>query len=111
MTMPDYISSNYLTDYFRCPEKFVRLVTRNEHDAEIGYFRFGKDIVCYGRLYGEKPGQSATGPLPLSNPQVQDQAGDLPCLQFDPNEIVDNLRREIYAEDSHNSSHSIIKSL
>ena len=84
-------------DYYLCAEQFVdfRLAKENHEALEPGYFRFGPDVVCYGRC--------VTAPVldKLSNatPDVWSQAhveAAACVLPFDPTEVVDNLRREHY---------------
>jgi len=52
-----------LVDYYRCPEESVEFTVSENMSQESGFFRFGKDILCYG--------QCATGPV------LQDWSHDL----------------------------------
>lgn len=87
-----------LTEYYRCPEEYSSFALRGTLSGSLGYFRFGHDAVCYGRYVGKQP-------PPRSEDQQFDAAQDTEIkngavyLPFDPSEVVNNLRLEIYAPD------------
>ena len=87
------MSSSFL-GYYRCPEEFAKFSHAPELGQTPGYFRFGKQITCYGR----SAAPSAMGPngdlldvLPL----VQAREDGI-VLPFDADEILENLRKERY---------------
>ena len=81
-------------DYFRCPEEFARFAVAQELGQTPGFFRFGKQITCFGRSAGPVA-QMPNGDLPDVLPLMQAR-GDEIMLPFDADEILGNLRRERY---------------
>jgi hypothetical protein len=94
---PD-VSSNSLTDYYRCPERYARMEVRRREPVGRGYFRFGAGATCYGNCYGQQPAQDPDGTLPDASQEVAVENETI-YLPFDPKEIADNLRHEIYVGD------------
>jgi hypothetical protein len=90
--------NNYLNQYFRCPDGYVRLAQRGTLSQNPGYFRFGDDAICYGKYAGRRPPESAAGSLNdgLRDAVVEDGTIYLP---FDLGEVLDNLRFELYTGD------------
>jgi hypothetical protein len=88
-----------LLDYYRCPERYVRLLLKGPLSATAGYFRFGEGAICYGQYGGGEPSPLPTGHLPdaLGDIALKDGATSLP---FDPSEVVDNFGREAYVNGS-----------
>ena len=81
--------------YFRCPETFAAFeVEERVSDGNAGYFRFGPELICYGRV-GEETQERPHGALRDVLPQVR-EAGQATILPFDPQEVATNLRRERY---------------
>jgi hypothetical protein len=87
-----------LTQYYRCPERYVRFIPKEPSSAASGFFRFGDEAICYGSYCGQPPAQSSSGPLrdALRDVLIEDGAIYLP---FDPSAVVENLRRETYMGD------------
>ena len=86
--------SQVLTDYFRCPEA-IQLRLQGKLRGESGFFRFGSDAVCFGRLTS---GRTVAKPLDstedvLKGAQVDEGTVLLP---FDPSEVICNLQNERY---------------
>ncbi|HEY6508014.1 MAG TPA: hypothetical protein VIY56_08360 [Vicinamibacterales bacterium] len=86
---------NILSDYYRVPEPCVTFEPVGERASESGYFRFGDDLILYGR---PGPGWvAASAEDNLYDTQylagARDQRVTLP---FDAAETADNLRRERY---------------
>lgn len=86
-----------LIQYFRCPEQHVKLVAKTASTGRDGYFRFGENVICYGKCDGVTLSVSPRGHLDdaycdtvVANGQVY--------LPFDVDEIVDNLRCESYVK-------------
>jgi hypothetical protein len=83
-----------LTDYYRCPEEFVKLTLAAELSRGSGYFAFGGN-VCWGQsAYGYRTAR----PIGLYDTLADvSTAGGSVCVPFDPTQVVDNLRLERYA--------------
>jgi len=97
-----------MVQYFRCPENFVRLKLSEPLSESTGYFRFGSSTICYGRCSGHLPSGSPTATLhdTWSDTAVD---GDSVCLPFDVDEVVNNLRLELYSQEA--SSRADTKSI
>lgn len=89
----------YVAQYYRCPERYLRFEVKGALSEESGYFNFGKEVVCYGQLNGTRP--SATPSENLSNAMdcVIVEHGTV-YLPFDAAQVADNLRYELYAGNS-----------
>jgi hypothetical protein len=87
--------TNHLSQYYRCPERFVHLDHPSALEGKDGYFKFGPNTMCYGREAGRIPSASPRGRLhdALSDTAAE---GGVTKLPFDPNEVADNLRFERY---------------
>ena len=64
-------------------------------DGAQGYFTFGQDTTCYGRLAGVKPAVTPEGPLHDAVDETVIEGGAV-RLGFDPQEAITNLRHETY---------------
>jgi len=97
-----------IVQYYRCPESFVRWQRREPLSETTGYFKFGSNTTCYGRCSGPLPCGSPSATLhdTLSDTTIQ---GNTICLPFDVNEVVDNLRYELYSQEA--SSRADTKSI
>lgn len=98
----------HFLDYYRCPEGFGSFEPAASLSANAGYFRFGPELVCFGR--------SACGHLsPAPENGLYDALRDArpdstPMrLPFDADEIVDNLRLERYLAASGSSTPRLIR--
>lgn len=89
--------SDYLAQYYRCPERFIRFVSREPLSPRAGYFQFGKTVTCYGKCSGGEPTESLEGSRYDCWDDVEISGGAV-HLPFDPSEVVDNLRLERYVE-------------
>jgi len=84
-----------LLDLYLCPEQFVDFEISGRLSPEAGYFRFGQN-TCYSR---SASGYRARRP----DPTLYDVLNDVTVhksklsLPFDPDEVIDNLRLERYA--------------
>jgi hypothetical protein len=85
--------SNVISNRYRCPEQFIRTSLTAPLSAGNGYFRFGRDLLCYGRSCSVTPAASADDRLPdlLDEVRIDHAAVQLP---FDFTELVDNLTYE-----------------
>ena len=87
-----------LLEYFRCPDRYVRLAAKEGLSERCGFFSFGKGVVGYGKYAGHPPSDSPQGTL-RDAWQDADCASGSVCLPFDLEEVVENLRMERYAGD------------
>jgi hypothetical protein len=89
-----------LTDYYRCPEEFVKMTLTAELSRGSGYFAFGGN-VCWGQsAYGYR----AAAPSGLYDTLADvSTTGGYVRVPFDPAHVVDNLRLERYAAE-HNGA-------
>lgn len=87
-----------LAQYFRCPDRYLRFSYKGSLSAGNGYFRVGKSAVCFGRYAGHGTAESSTGELrdALHDVEFKDGTAYLP---FDPSQVADNLRHELYTSD------------
>ena len=89
------LMNSSLTDYYRCEASLARFTLDGELTSDEGYFRFGPDTTCFGRLSRQRGTRNLIEPL-------EDVAADVstcearPSLPFDPTEVIENLRREHY---------------
>ena len=90
-------------DRYRCPEQFFRTALTAPLSAENGYFRFGRDLLCYGRSCSMTPAASSDGNLPDLLEEVRTDKPDVQ-LPFDSTQLVDNLTHERYLTNSHETS-------
>jgi hypothetical protein len=95
-----------LEESFRCPQEFCSFALGGELSTTSGYFRFGKDAVCYGRSVG-KSAKDPSSPLydALQDVRIEDSA---PILPFDPMEVIRNLQLERYAAESRGTGENIL---
>jgi hypothetical protein len=86
-----------LSDYYRVPSEELGPVLTSESSDDPGFFRFGPEAICYGRC--------ASGVSPrIENAERHDASCHIQSdeqglhLPFDPDQVIDNLRREEYVE-------------
>jgi hypothetical protein len=93
----------HLTEYYRCPERYIHLALNEPLSEANGYFRFGKEIICYGRGGGIPLASTPSEPLhdAYADTKISNGAVTLP---FDPDQVVDSLRYERYTEVSGTAS-------
>jgi hypothetical protein len=97
-----------IVQYYRCPENFVRLKPREPLSETTGYFRFGASTMCYGKCGTHLPSGSSTATLRNTLSDATSE-GDTVCLPFDLDEVVNNLRNELYSQEA--SSPAATKSI
>lgn len=87
--------SQLFLDYFKCPSEFAPFKPRGDILGRKRLFRFGPDVICYGRCASRHPPdrQNALTEDVLDLVQIGPNTCDLP---FDPDEVIDNLRQERY---------------
>ena len=72
--------SNPVLTHYRCPADFLDFSVDGSLPADPDFFRFGPEIMCYGRTSDAEVSFDDTGLH----------------LPFDPAEVIDNLRMERY---------------
>ncbi len=87
-----------LSEYFRCPERYLRFAPKGPLSETKGYFRLGQDAVGFGRYCGAETGHSPADEMPDALDDTLAEEGTI-YLPFDPTEVVDNLRCELYTGD------------
>jgi hypothetical protein len=92
-----------ILDRYRCPERFVRTCLTGALSAESGYFRLGRDLICYGRLCDATPAATPGDRLPDLLDQVRMDHPDVQ-LPFDVTQVVDNLTCERYLTNAQGTS-------
>lgn len=85
-----------LLDYYRSPETYTQFSVIDSISDRAGYFRWGQDMICYGKSASGVPAGSAGEDLYDVEPYVAIREGRV-FLPFDPDEIINNLRLERYA--------------
>ena len=98
-----------LSEYYRVPEDLVAGVFGTMSSDDSGFFLFGPGVHCYG---SHVPGFATNG----ENTQLYDAFKDAKFdrsgvhLPFDPDQIIENLRRERYEENSASWREKVIAS-
>jgi hypothetical protein len=88
--------NEYVAQYYRCPERYIRLDLAGQVAQKNGYFRFGEGS-CHGQLARNTPSPTPNGKLCEVISHISDKNG-IACLPFDSSQIVDNLRLELYSK-------------
>lgn len=92
--------NNAFRAYFRCPDAAVDFQLGEEVQKEIGFFRFGEDVECYGRSCVRRPPAKYCEDLEdvaLAAKIHRDRVS----LPFDPDQVTENLRFEAYTGQMH----------
>src|SRR2546422_4380381 len=91
-----------LIDFYRCPESFADFSLAGSLSEDSGFFRFGRDTICYGQCSSGFRARRATDVLYDAVREVTPEAAG-PCLPFDPAQVIENLRCERYISHSYDS--------
>ncbi|MFZ0771028.1 MAG: hypothetical protein WCA49_03720 [Candidatus Sulfotelmatobacter sp.] len=83
-----------LAQYYRCPEGCIQYALKGALSEARGYFRFG-DAICYGRYSGAAPSCAVDNGLHDASHDTVTKNGTT-YLPFDPAEVLENLRCELY---------------
>jgi hypothetical protein len=83
-------------NHYRCPEGFLDFRLNEEVSSSPGYFQFGPDATCFGSSLKNIPQAKVKYPLSDALPNVLVEGRQV-VLPFDPDEVIDNLRMERYA--------------
>ncbi len=87
-----------LLERYRCAESLAEFELSGELSPDEGFFGFGSDVVCYGSTAGGFRRKHPTGEL-FDSSGSSTTTDSTVILPFDPNEVIDNLRLERYAQD------------
>lgn len=87
---------SFLTEYFRCTASPVDFQVIGGLSPDAGYFRFGPEIICFGRSAAGYRSKNPDGPLYDVSADVTRQGSSVQ-LPFDPSEVVTNFHYERYA--------------
>jgi hypothetical protein len=99
-----------ISDYYRCPPRYLKLAQRETLPEQSGYFRFGTDSVCYGRCAGQTAAAVSSTLWDASSAAAVE--GGTTYLPFDLDEVIENLRSERYFTDSqHDRTRSALSKL
>ena len=93
---------DYLSQYYRYPDNYLRVGLKKPLFHDKGFFRFGDDVICYGRCSGQASASPAAEMLDASK-EICFEDGALK-LPFDLREVTDNLREELFTDDVRESS-------
>lgn len=86
---------------YRCPEIYADFRLTGELAANPGFFRFGADTICYGKLASGIPAATHLGSS-LHDASHHASLDQFTCLlPFDPSDVVNSLRYERYADAIH----------
>src|SRR6266508_1192691 len=89
-----------LVEFYRCPETLADFQISGKVLEDRGYFRFGPETICYGRLSSRAPAKRVSGPLHDVSTDVTADGGII-RLPLDPDEVIENLRQERYRNNNH----------
>lgn len=87
--------SKLFLDYFKCPPEIAEFRPRGDISEAKRFFRFGPDLVCYGRCASQHAPNQQNGSMEDVLNLVEVRANEC-ILPFDPDSVIDNLRLERY---------------
>lgn len=82
-------------EYFRCPAAYVDFRLSADLSPRAGFFKFGPDLICYGRVASGWTQRDPSGELEDVQPRLRVEK-KTSYFPFDPDEVVENLRYERY---------------
>jgi hypothetical protein len=102
--------SQAILDRYRCPPSILDFSLGGQLSPEKGYFRVGPATVAYGRTTSGVQKERPDGSLAdvLQGVAVADARLQ---LQFDPDEVIDNLRLERYIHSDRSASEKLLKEI
>lgn len=103
-------TGNSVTNYYCCPESYFHIASRSTSYACKGYFSLGTDATCYGYYDGHYSQSNASVSLHDALERTTLQDGTI-YLPFDPDEVVGNLRRELYVTERKAAALPLLKDL
>ncbi len=89
------MTSNF-HQYFKCPDSVRGLRPDEPTTKKTGFFRFGRDLICYGAVASISPAKSPFANLPDAEPFLRYEHGQV-VLPFVPEQIAEGLLNEVYS--------------
>ena len=86
-----------LTDYYRLPNEWEAPVAPESPGGEVGFFKFGSKIVCYGSSELGVAAQAERAYLFDAAKGVRREGSGI-RLPFNVSQVIENLRREHYVK-------------
>jgi hypothetical protein len=86
-----------LSDYYRIPEELLGPVLASDSSGNVGFFRFGPKVTCYGRCVSGVSSKIEDSGLYDASLDERINGSEI-HLPFDPAQVIENLRREAYVE-------------
>lgn len=102
--------STSLTDYYRCPKRFVPFATSSTPSVGTGYFRFGQSSVCFGENQIHAPAITPKESLYDASMDCEVKNGTI-YLSFDPRTVIANLYCESYVGEWRSGAASVVAKL
>src|SRR5688572_17408795 len=94
---PNSLAMNeYIVQYYRCPERYIKFAIAGPLSNEEGFFRIGDEGLCYGQLARDTPSPMPHGQL-CDVIEHTSTSNGITYLPFDVRQAVDNLRLELYS--------------
>lgn len=93
---------NSIADYYCCPQDYCHVV-RDAAPSSEGFFNFGPAAVCYGHCCGPHATTTPSNDLYDVLPEASWNDGKI-HLPFNLDEIIDNLRCELYVDQRNSGS-------
>jgi len=98
-----------VVDYYRCLESLADFELAGSLSGDPGYFQFGPTTICYGNSSSGSRSKRVVGPLYDTLADVTADGGKV-RLPFDPDEILENLRRERYRHNGNKNRNGLHES-
>jgi hypothetical protein len=86
-----------LAEYFKCPPRYASVMADGELSPEKVFFKYGSEVVCFGRSSEPSPELVPSSKLYDASQSTRPIDGRI-LLAFDPDEVLRDLRLEVYAE-------------
>jgi hypothetical protein len=97
MSVDGWTAAAVLKDHYRCPDEHDVFGPSGPLVSAPGFFRFGKDTVCYGRNSPGRGRKSFRCADDLYDALAETVVGEgKVALPFDPSDAIENLRWERY---------------
>jgi glycosyltransferase involved in cell wall biosynthesis len=89
------MTSNF-HQYFKCVDSIRGLRPDEPTTKKTGFFRFGRDLICYGPVASVSPAKSPFANLPDVESFLRYEDGQV-VLPFVPEQIAEGLLNEVYS--------------
>jgi hypothetical protein len=91
--------SKSFVEHFRCAENCADFQPIGNGHSPAGFFRFGSDAICYGHVGTGFASADADAELYDASSDIRWENGSW-NIAFDPDSVVENLRRERYVSEA-----------